>query len=64
VGPRAGLDAVEKIKISCPCRESNPGSAARRSSLYRLNYPGSYYLETGQEGLGIPTNKPIKLSRS
>jgi hypothetical protein len=24
VGPRAGLDAAEKIKISCSCRESNP----------------------------------------
>jgi hypothetical protein len=25
VGPRASLDAVEKIKISGPCREFNPG---------------------------------------
>jgi hypothetical protein len=24
VGSRAGLDAVEQRKISCPCRESNP----------------------------------------
>jgi hypothetical protein len=28
VSPRAGLDAVEKRKISCPCRESNPGRPA------------------------------------
>jgi hypothetical protein len=34
VGPRAGLDAVEKRRISCPCRESNPGSQARNPSLY------------------------------
>jgi hypothetical protein len=24
MGPRAGLDAVEKIEIPSPCRESNP----------------------------------------
>jgi hypothetical protein len=28
VGPRAGLDAMEKRKISCPCCESNPGCPA------------------------------------
>jgi hypothetical protein len=30
VGPRAGLDDVEKRILSCPCRESNPGSPTRR----------------------------------
>jgi hypothetical protein len=30
VGPRAGLDAVAKRKISLPSRESNPGRPARR----------------------------------
>jgi hypothetical protein len=34
VGLRAGLDVVEQRKMSCPCRESNPGHPARR-------YPGS-----------------------
>jgi hypothetical protein len=29
VGPRAGPDAVEQRKISCPCRKSNPGRPAR-----------------------------------
>jgi hypothetical protein len=29
VGPRASLNAAEKRQISCPCRESNPGRAAR-----------------------------------
>jgi hypothetical protein len=42
VGPRAGLDAVEKRKTSRPCRESNPGSPARNPSLYLLSYPGSH----------------------
>jgi hypothetical protein len=32
VGPRAGLDAVEKKK-SCPCRESITGRPARSPSL-------------------------------
>jgi hypothetical protein len=36
VGPRAGLDAVEKRKISCPCWESNPGRPSRGPLLYRL----------------------------
>jgi hypothetical protein len=44
VGPRAGLDAVEKRKISCPCRESNPGSCALSPSVYQLSYGGSYYI--------------------
>jgi hypothetical protein len=38
VGPRAGVNAVEKRKISCPYREPNPGSAALCPSLYRLTY--------------------------
>jgi hypothetical protein len=29
VGPRAGLDAMEERKISCPYREWNPGRPAR-----------------------------------
>jgi hypothetical protein len=37
VGPRAGLDAVEQIKISFPCRESNPGRPTYSPSLYRLS---------------------------
>jgi hypothetical protein len=41
VGPRAGLDAVEKRKIFCPFRESNPGRPACSLSLYRLDYPAS-----------------------
>jgi hypothetical protein len=40
VGPRAGLDAVEKRKI-LPCREQNPGRPSCSSSLYRLSYPDS-----------------------
>jgi len=29
VGPRAGLDAVEKREIPSPCRELNPDRPAR-----------------------------------
>jgi hypothetical protein len=28
MGPRAGLDAVAKTEIPCPCRELNPGRPA------------------------------------
>jgi hypothetical protein len=41
VDPKAGLDAVEKIKLTCPWRESNLGRPVRSPSLYRLSYPGS-----------------------
>jgi hypothetical protein len=41
VGPRVGLDAVEKRKISFPCQKATPGCQARSPSLYRLGYPGS-----------------------
>jgi hypothetical protein len=34
VGPRAGLNAVEKRKHSCPCRVSNPGRPISISSLF------------------------------
>jgi hypothetical protein len=40
-GPRAGLDNVERRKISCSYLESNPGSPACSPLLYRVSYPGS-----------------------
>jgi hypothetical protein len=43
VGPRAGLDDVEKKKfLTLPRLELRPfDRPARRQSLYRLRYPGS-----------------------
>jgi hypothetical protein len=41
VGPQSPLYTVIR-RISCPCRESNPGSPAHSPSLYRLSYPGSF----------------------
>jgi hypothetical protein len=35
VGPRAGLDAVEKSKIK-QCRESNPGRPARSYTAWAI----------------------------
>jgi hypothetical protein len=43
MGPRAGLDAVKKRKVSFPCWESNPGRPASSTLLYKLSYPGSCY---------------------
>jgi hypothetical protein len=48
VGPRVGLDAVEKRKI-LHCRESNPGCSSRSPLLYRLNYPHSLSKEDCQK---------------
>jgi hypothetical protein len=39
MGPRAGVEAMEKRKISCPCQESKPGRSVRSSWLHRLRYP-------------------------
>jgi hypothetical protein len=46
VGPRAGLDGVEKIKfVTIPGPELRPlGRPARSQSLYRLRYLGSLLL--------------------
>jgi hypothetical protein len=35
VGPGAGLDAVERRTMSCPCRESNPDSSTVQSVVRR-----------------------------
>jgi hypothetical protein len=45
VGPRTGLDAVERRKIlPVPELELRPfGRPARSQSLYRLHYPGSLF---------------------
>jgi hypothetical protein len=41
MGPTADLNTVEERKISCFCREFNPGRSSHSPSLYRLSYPGS-----------------------
>jgi ribosome modulation factor len=41
VGPRADLESVLKTKISCPCRESNPG---RPACHYQIHHVTSYML--------------------
>jgi hypothetical protein len=38
VGPRAGLNTMEKKKFSFPCQELNPNHSARSPLLYRLSY--------------------------
>jgi hypothetical protein len=43
VGPRTGLDVVEKRKVALLCRESNPGRPARSLSLYRLSHLDSQH---------------------
>jgi hypothetical protein len=44
VSRRAGLDAMEKRMMSCPCRKSNPGFPAPKPSLYLLSFTGSYVI--------------------
>jgi hypothetical protein len=39
-GLKTDLDAMQKIQITCLCRESNPCRSARSSSLYWLSYRG------------------------
>jgi hypothetical protein len=55
VGPRAGLDDVEKRKfLTLPGLELQPlGRQARSQSLYRLHYPGS--LTIGSHANKLPT---------
>jgi hypothetical protein len=66
VGPRASLDAVEKRKISCTCREANSGRSACSVSLYRLSYPGSHDNEWGigvKDGIGLFCCSVLVISR-
>jgi hypothetical protein len=51
VGPSGDLDAVEKIKLSCLVRESNPCPPASIPSLYRLSY------SVLKKGIARETNK-------
>jgi hypothetical protein len=41
---RAGLDTVEKEKISSPYLELNPTHPAHSLSLHQLSYPTSFFL--------------------
>jgi hypothetical protein len=43
VGPKIGLDAVEKRKISCPYQQSNLAQPAHSLLLYQLSYFHSVY---------------------
>jgi len=40
MGPRAGLKAAAKRKISCLCRESNPGRPARVVVIIHMGWGG------------------------
>jgi hypothetical protein len=43
VGPKTGVDAMEKRKCSYPCRKWNPGLLhIARKYVYLLSYPGSF----------------------
>jgi hypothetical protein len=47
VGPRAGLDVMQKTKISYPYQKSNPDSSVVNpvaQELYRLSCPGLHVL--------------------
>jgi hypothetical protein len=60
MGPRAGLEDVEKRKsLTLPGLELQPlDRPARHQSLYRLRYPGSYLTQ------GTDTNaKQIKMGQ-
>jgi hypothetical protein len=37
VGPRAGMDSVEKREVSYPCRQSNPDSSATQPVAIEMN---------------------------
>jgi hypothetical protein len=39
VGPRAGLDVLEKRKILCTSRDSNPDHSARKRLISTCNFP-------------------------
>jgi len=45
VGQTAGIDGLEKVHISCPCRETK-NIIRSSTSLYRLQ---GFWLENGHE---------------
>jgi hypothetical protein len=58
VGPRAGLDAVEERRITCPCQESNPGPPPRRYTDLAIAHK-IYWCLT--EKAGTHCNRPLIL---
>jgi hypothetical protein len=66
VGPRAGLDYLEKRKfLTLPGLELRPlGRPARSQSLYRLSYPGSYDNPGGDIYIDLPCCSFLKCSQS
>jgi hypothetical protein len=50
---RAGLDAVEKTQISCPCRESNPYSSAIPPPHAEVRTQNEGPWEQGAEGYEV-----------
>ena len=63
MGPRAGLDILEKSKISCPYRDSNP---APSSSFSLYSVAGDHVFESGldYEPSGVRFLSVSGLSRS
>jgi hypothetical protein len=58
VGPRTGLDTMEKRKIPSPCRDSNPRSSSPQPSAIPLSYPGSLrsiLMSSSHQCLGLPS---------
>jgi hypothetical protein len=60
IGPRGGLDAVEKRKISCPSWESKPYRPGRNLSLYLL-FSHELDIGIGRENFPSTLKVPVVL---
>jgi hypothetical protein len=63
IGGWVAPDAVEKRKLSCPCRKSNFGNPSRSSSLFRPVCPSFIYSRSRSRSHVTTDGRSVSISK-